>query len=248
MKKLLILFLLTAGTLSSNAQSIEFKYNIPLNKVYKTITTMKMDVDGTQSMVMDIITKGTMTATKLEKDLYTLESVATAIKIDMDMGIATGSYDSENPSDDEMSQALGAQMGNVIGKKITIVQNNKGKIIPDTTKSEDPSGFTDAFKNIGMTNIFPDKPVKPGDTWESEVNNDKQKFKLVNKYVEKTSEGHHIQSTGEILNDTSEKTGTFTADYVLDPKTHFTISSNIKLDLEVEGQKVKTDMITKVTE
>jgi hypothetical protein len=43
------------------------------------------------------------------------------------------------------------------------------------------------------------------------------------------------------------KIGNFNANYIVDPVTFFTKSATIKMDMEVEGQKVSTDMIMSVT-
>ena len=48
-----------------------------------------------------------------------------AVKMDMDAGMMTMSYDSENPSDHPMSAMLGAQMENLIGKTITLVTSDE---------------------------------------------------------------------------------------------------------------------------
>ena len=71
MKKLLVLFLLSSGVLATKAQEVEFKMKLPLNQPYKAVTTMKMDVDGEQSMIMDMSTKSSITATKFESPNYT---------------------------------------------------------------------------------------------------------------------------------------------------------------------------------
>src|SRR5690606_26492951 len=129
MKKLFVLFLLSSATLSIKAQEVDFKMKLPLNQPYKSSVTMKMDVDGQQSMIMDMATKSTITATKLEGVNYTFENTVDAVKVDMDAGMMTVSYDSENPSEDPTSAMMGAQFEKMIGKKMIMVTSDKGKLI-----------------------------------------------------------------------------------------------------------------------
>ena len=87
MKKLIILFLLASAAIKTQAQEVDFKMNLPLNQPWNAVTTMKMDIDGEQAMIMDIVTKSTITATTLEANNYTLENVTDAVKMDMDAGM-----------------------------------------------------------------------------------------------------------------------------------------------------------------
>ena len=243
MKKLFVLFLLSSATLSIKAQEVDFKMKLPLNQPYKSSVTRKMDVDGQQSMIMDMATKSTITATKLEGVNYTFENTVDAVKVDMDAGMMTVSYDSENPSEDPTSAMMGAQFEKMIGKKMIMVTSDKGKLI----SSEGIEGIENAFDNMGMTATYPDKAVKPGDTWPSEVETNGIKTQATNKFVGKTDEGYQVESVGEMKDTSDTKIGNFSATYIVDPQTFFTKSANIKMDVEVEGQKVVTDMVMTVT-
>lgn len=243
MKKLLVLFLLSSGVLATKAQEVEFKMKLPLNQPYKAVTTMKMDVDGEQSMIMDMSTKSSITATKFESPNYTFENVTDAVKVDMDAGMMTLSYDSENPSDDPTSAMMGAQFEKLIGKKMVMVTTDKGKLI----SSEGIEGMDSAFDNLGMTATYPDKKVKPGDTWPSEADSKGVKTKANNKYIGKVAEGYQVETIGELFDEADKKIGSFTANYIVDSETFFTKSATIKMDMEVEGQKVITDMVMTVT-
>ena len=117
MKKILLLFVLSAAALSSKAQQVNFKINVPLNSAYQSVTTMKTDLDGAQSMIMDMVVKNTLTNTKQEGGNFTFQSITNAVKVDMDAGMMTMSYDSENPSDDQMSKMLAGEMDKLIGKR-----------------------------------------------------------------------------------------------------------------------------------
>jgi len=248
MKKLLILFLMTCTAAASYAQSVDFKLNLPLNKPYKMVMVMKMDMDGAQSVIMDMNTKSTITFTKLEDRNYTQETVNDAIKMDMDAGMVTMSYDSENPTDDPMSQMLASEMDKLVGKKITVVMSDKGALISSDASDEDETN-ANPLGDMAITASFPDHPVKPGDTWESEVDvKNEMTIKSTNKYVSKTAEGHLIESSGEMFNKENESMGTLTGQSIVHPKTFFTQSATMKMEMLVQGQSIKMDMQMNIVE
>lgn len=243
MKNLIFLFLLTAAGLTTQAQEVDFKMDLPLNQPWKAVTTMKMDIDGEQAMIMDIVTKSTITATALEANNYTLENVTDAVKMDMDAGMMTMSYDSENPTDDPMSAMLGAQMENLIGKTITLVTSDKGELISSSADEEDGEDLNNGFENMAMTAVYPDSPVKPGDTWNTENSANGMTTNAVNKFVGSDQEGHQLETTGELFDGDNNPIGTVNGTYTVDPKTFYTKQANLKMEMEVEGQKIITDVL-----
>ncbi|MGX1641692.1 MULTISPECIES: DUF6263 family protein [Sphingobacterium] len=238
MKKLLILFLLTSAALVTKAQEVDFTMKMPLNKPFKSVTNMKMDIEGEQSMIMDMVMKSTINVSKYESPNYTMENTTDAIKVDMDAGMMTISYDSEKPSDDPTAAIMAAQFEKLLGKKMTIITSDKGKMI----SMEGVEGTDSSFENFAMTTTYPDKPVKPGDTWTSESTNKGIKTKAINKYVGKTAEGYQVETTGEMFNDSDTKIGTMSSTYIADTETLFTKSATIKMQMDVEGQKVTSDI------
>ncbi|MGH2622126.1 MAG: DUF6263 family protein [Sphingobacterium sp.] len=242
MKKFLFLLLIACTASGSYAQSVDFKLNLPLNKPYKMVTVMKMDMDGAQSLIMDMNTKSTTTFTKKEDRNYTQESVTDAVKMDMDAGMMTMSYDSENPTDDPMSKILAGEMDKIVGSKITVVMNDKGQIIT-TDGEEDDQSSPNPLGNMTMTATFPDHPIKPGDTWESEVDlKDQMTVKSTNKFVSKTAEGYLIESVGELFSKEKESIGNLTSKSILNTKTFMTHSATVNMEMMVQGQSIKLDL------
>lgn len=241
MKKLLVFFLLSSAAYYTQAQEVEFKINVPLNKAYQQISVIKTDVEGEQSLIMDMNIKGTISGTKKEAGNYFFESITDAIKMDMDAGMMTMSYDSENPSDDEMSKMLGSELSKLVGKKTLMTMSDKGKLI----KLEMPEGISEqaagSMESMGMTASYPDRAVKPGDTWDSEATTDQVIVKSSNKYIEKNADGYIIESTGDVLSLDGQKVGTFVSSYTLDADTHFTKKAIMKMNMNAEGQKVSMD-------
>ena len=248
MKKLLVLFLLSSAAFYTKAQQVEFKINVPLNKPFKQTTVMKTDVEGEQSIIMDMNMKNTVTGVKKDGVNFVFESVTDAIKMDMDAGMMTMSYDSENPSEDPMTKMLGAEMEKLIGKKMVMTITEKGKLVdvamPDGVDT--PAG--QSMESMGMTASYPDHAVNPGDTWNSEIDSKQTKIKALNKYIGKDAEGYIIESTGDVFTPSDEKIGSFTSKYVLDEKTHYTKGANMKMDMNAQGQKVVLEMNISVTQ
>lgn len=244
MKKLIILFLVASAAIKTQAQEVEFKMDLPLNQPLKAVTTMKMDIDGEQAMIMDIVTKSTITATALEANNYTLENVTDAVKMDMDAGMMTMSYDSENPSeDDPMSAMLGAQMESLIGKTVTIITSDKGELVSSSSDEEDDEEMNNGFENLAMTAVYPDKPVKPGDSWTTETSANGMTTKAVNKFVGSDQDGHQLETSGELFDGDDNQIGTVNGTYTVDSKTFYTKHANLKMEMEVEGQKIITDVL-----
>ena len=241
MKKLFILFLLTAATIQSQAQEVDFKLNVPLNEAMRAVTTMKMDIDGEQPMIMDIVTKSTITTTAHEGSNYTFANVTDAVKMDMDAGMMTMSWDSENPSDDPMSAMLGSQMENLIGQTITIVTSDKGKLI-STSADDEENSMNSGFENLAMTATYPAKPVIPGDSWDTESTANGMTTKATNTFIGSNDQGHELETSGELFDDEDNKVGTITGTYTIDPETHYTKIATLKMELEVEGQKIVSDV------
>lgn len=247
MKKLIILFLLASAAIKTQAQEVDFKMDLPLNQPWNAVTTMKMDIDGEQAMIMDIVTKSTITATTLEGNNYTLENVTDAVKMDMDAGMMTMSYDSENPSDDPMSAMLGAQMENLIGNTITLVTSNKGELISSSSSEEgDNEDMNNGFENMAMTAVYPDNPVKPGDTWTTETSANGMTTKAVNKFVGSDQDGHQLETSGELFDGDNNQIGTVNGTYTVDSKTFYTRQANLKMEMDVEGQKIITEILMNI--
>lgn len=240
MKKLFVLFMFSTAVICTKAQEVNFKLKMPLNQPLKSVVTMKMDMEGEQSMIMDMVTKSTIAATKFENQNYTFENITDAIKMDMDAGVMTMSYDSEKPTEDPMAEMLAAQMKPLIGKKITMILDEKGKMIE--TNTDEIEGSENPYENMGMTATYPDKPVKVGDTWTSEAENKGMKTKLTNKYVAKTADGHVVETAGDLFNEKEEKIGTMKSTYTVDPETFFTKTATVNMEMDAEGQKVKMNM------
>lgn len=234
------------GFISFAQKAVEFKLNPEIGKPLNINMLMKMDVDGPQSIIMDMNMKMEMIPTKQENDNLTIENTTKAIKVDIDAGMMTMSYDSETEATDEMAKMLATQFSKIINQKIGLAMTSKGKTVDVTL----PEGFEgQGFDKSSFSNIataFPDKAVVPGESWESvtEMSDNPivAKTALVSTYREETADGYVVDVEGKIFDKSENEVGAVSGYYTLDKNTHFTKNSELKTSIEVQGSKIVNDM------
>ena len=211
------------------------------------------------------------------------------------MGMSMG-YDSKEKVDtshqDAMSASFRKMFGGMVGKsfKVTLAPNGEVKEVEgvnelvtsmadampgsDEEKTKMKDQLSQSFneqlikQSYGqMFNLYPDKPVKVGDTWNKEVEfamkgmNNKQE--ITYKVKEITADNvvldlkGDIKTSGSTPSDSTTKapamsmTGTETGTMTLDRTSGMTTSGDIDMILkgmvEVQGKKMPMDMKMKVT-
>src|SRR5690606_30820324 len=127
---------------------------------------MKTDIDGPQSVIMDMNMKMEMLPAKKEKENFIFENVIKAIKADIDAGMMTVNYNSEEESTDETAKILDEQLYKIIDQTFSSSIYEKGKTIDiDLPASFAPQGL-DASSFSNMSPSFPQKAVPLGESWE----------------------------------------------------------------------------------
>ncbi|MEI5983270.1 MULTISPECIES: hypothetical protein [Sphingobacterium] len=239
MRKLFLLFLLGTAVSTVSAQTTEFKIKLPLNKTFTQVAKAKIDVEGgTGGTIMDMNIKTEMTASKLENNIYTVDNVIKAVKIDLDAGMAQGSYDSENPSDDEIGTIFAAQFEPLLGKKMATKMTEAGAV------SSEDEGTTalSPFENLTSGSVLPDKPAAPGYTWTTKETANEMTVIRNAKYLSKTAEGYNFEFTGDIQDSSNTKIGNYSGTYILDTNTHYPKVMTIKMKLDQDGQTINLDL------
>src|SRR5690606_20852495 len=113
----------------SAQEAVNFKLNPEIGKPIQMNMLMKTDIDGPQSVIMDMKMKMEILPAKKENENFIFENVIKAIKADIDAGMMTVSYNSEEESTDETARMLGEQFSKIIDQKISSVVSEKGKTI-----------------------------------------------------------------------------------------------------------------------
>src|SRR5690606_11575265 len=151
MKRLFITGLaLCMGLLTFAQEAVDFKLNPEIGKPLQFNMLMKTDVDGPQSVIMDMNMKMELLPAKKENENFTLENIIKAIKADIDAGMMTISYNSEEESTDETAKMLGQQFSKIVNQKITSVVTEKGATVNlDLPPSFGAQGFdASSFSNM----------------------------------------------------------------------------------------------------
>lgn len=229
-------------------EAVEFKLNPEIGKPLPSHMRIKTDIDGPQSVIMDMDMKMDMLPESKENENFLFESFIRSIKVAINVDMITMSFDSdsETPSTDEASQMLGEELCKMIDRKISSVVSERGEMVDIQIPARIATQGLDASRFSNIIPTFPEKPVTPGESWESSADLENQlftgKLDMVSTYSEERAEGYVIAIEGNILDAEGTEIGTVTGNYILDPESHFPISSTRKTTIEAEGSKIVSEM------
>jgi len=227
-------------------EAVDFRLNLEIGKPLHIDMQMKTDIEDPQDASIDMAIKMEMkmemVSTNKEEGRFTMETTAKTIKMDMKAGDMAVSYNSEEEPADESIRALSEQLQNLIGRTVVLVMTEKG----ETLNVELPDGFAgqgfDETSFSVMATVFPDRPVKPGESWNAVTKTTDNpviaKTDIVSTYRGESSDGHVVDIVGTIADAKGNEVGTMSGHYVLDRETHFTKSSDIETKIEVQGKKL----------
>lgn len=257
-----IFFITTSGAFAQ--KSIELKYNLNKGDKYLFMTDIDMDMTfeamgstTTMNQLMGI----QMTALVNNIDGNEISQEYTFDQITMNQKIfgMEINYDSRDSSTftSGMGAQIAEQMNKIIGSSIKIVIDDHGNFKEvDLSNISDNSDLVD---NLGSGNsyaVYPEKKVKVGDSWETDIRPlEKSEMKVHAKYtilkikrkqVELKVEG--TVSANEIEGNEINLSGTTSGVMIVDRKTGMliqsVIDSEIALDLEKGGNKIPATMMS----
>jgi len=244
MKKLFLSLVSAIFVATGFAQEVDFKIQLENGKPLKASLLNKMDVDGAQSMLMDASLGLTILPSNQEKENFNIDYTLNTVKVDIDAGMMTISYDSESEVTDDAAKALESEFSKAIGKTIKAILTNKGEIISLEGIEDLGEGLDkETLQNISAS--LPSTPKKVGDSWENpEVqNNQFGTIKSTSTFKEITADGYIIDVKGIVSAPSGEEIGEVSGNYTLDKKTHFTKNATLKTTFEIQGTKVISDLI-----
>lgn len=245
-------------------KSIELKYNLNKGDKYLFMTDIDMDMTfeamgstTTMNQLMGIQMASLVNSidgNEISQE-YTFDQITMNQKI---FGMELN-YDSRDSSTfaSGMGAQIGEQMNKIIGASIKIVIDDHGNFIDaDLSNISDNSDLVD---NLGSGNsyaIYPDKKIKVGDSWETDIRPlEKSEMKVHAKYTllkvtrkqaELSFEG--IISANEIDGNEINLSGTTSGVMIVDRKTGMLIQSvldsEIAMDLEKGGNKIPATMMS----
>lgn len=250
MKRLFTTLILAATTLASFAQEkITFKLNPELDKATSYQVVNKMDVEGPQTVIMDMTMYMDLTYSKLSDTTLKVSSKFTKAKVDMDAGMMTMSYDSSVEPEDEMQKMLAAQFAPILENTLSYTMNLSGQIKEvDFPNVNDQLFDKSSLSTYGAT--YPQHPIAIGDSWQSQAATSKLGISSKASYTlkEKTAEGYIVDYNVDIFDDAENQIGNATGFFTVDPVKFTTVSSSTQTTIEMQGTKVTTTTDMKIAQ
>ncbi|MBL1409546.1 DUF6263 family protein [Sphingobacterium faecale] len=241
-KKIIAALIVSSMFLGLQAQEkVTFKLNPEKGKVVPFEMVSKSDVEGAQSMIMDMTIKMDMQATEVTTSQITYQAKYTQLKTDINAGIMTISYDSSKEPSNQMEEMMATQLKPLLESTLTIKMDKNAKI----TEMDFPNVPDQAFDQSSIQGMFvsyPDYPLAIGDSWNNEVSLPQLsvKGKTTSTFTEKNVDGYKITIEGIFIDNSGNAIGTTTGHYVLDAKTFFVKSSSVTSAMEIQGNKISS--------
>ena len=242
MKKIFGTFLVTFLALNSFAQKITLKLSPEYNKPVKYEMVSKMDIDGPQTLIMDMTMQMDMTYTKFQDSLIQISTKYGQVKVDLDAGMMAASYDSSKEPSNEMEKAFATQFSPLLENTLTYTMNKQGVISNiDFPNVSDQVFDKSSLSSFGTT--YPLHSISIGDSWNSESKMENLGVNAKSTYTltEKTAEGYKIESVVKLEDATGNNVGTTTGHFIVDPKTFVTISSSSESNISIQGTTIKNN-------
>ena len=246
MKKILLTTIATLLITFTFAQNkILFKVNPTEGKTLNYEMLTITDIDGAQSMVMEMNILMSMTPTDITEDGLKLSTKMTHIKMDMDAGLMALSYDSSKEPSNQMEEMFAAQLKPLLATTMTTILDRFGNVKDVDLGSIDAQLFDDAsMKNFSIN--YPNNPISIGESWTSESKIEKLSAtaKTTNTFTEETTEGYKITTNTTLIDTNGNTIGNTLANSIVDKVTFLTISNSSEGTMDIQGNtiKVKSDM------
>ena len=217
---------------------------------------MTMNMEGPQSMTMLMTMVNGIKVNNLDKEgSFDLDNVISKMTMSMKNPMMNIEYDSDNPDmEDVTSKTMHETMSKMLNVKLTSKMDNKGKVLetPDYDKifGNEPElkGQLDQMNNSLQNSFiaYPEKIVKVGDSWNSEINVGgqmpmNQTFIYTIKEITSTTVNIGITGTVALDSDMADGSGTSAGMMIVDRMTGFIRTSNVKqtINMEVMGMSMK---------
>jgi len=242
MKKLISsLFLATFTIVAFAQQKVLFKLAPANNTPIKYEMINKMDIEGPQTVIMDMIMHMNLSFNEHQDSLLNIVGKYTYAKIDLDAGMMTASYDSSKEPANEMEKAFAAQFKPLLENDLTYSMNKFGKIKDiDFPNVSDQVFDKSSVSSFGVA--YPSHAIAIGDSWTSENKMEKMGIGAKAKYtfVEKNDQGYKIDCDITMEDATGKAIGSSKGHFIVHPKTFMTVSSSTVTSVEMQGAKVQT--------
>lgn len=226
----------TVNTVGGDKVLIRLKPKV--GDTQKTIMTMEMNAEGAQAISMNMNANMDIKVMGKEGSVYDYELKYNSIKMDMDAGGMEMSYDSSSPEQSGMGAIMHEQMKPFFDNPMSMKMDERGNIsefkLPGNMSSQQ-------MGDMGSMSIpMPEEPVGVGDSWTAERPVEGTGTMKMNMKVEKiTVDDLVIGTTGDMLDTSGLKIGSFNGSYKLDRNSGLTKDGTMNMSLDVQGQPMK---------
>ncbi|MDY0779785.1 hypothetical protein [Tenacibaculum sp. IB213877] len=239
MKKLVIVLLLIISTISTAQEKVLLRLHYDKGDSY--VMDMKMTQNmgaGIMSMNMAIIMDQKITS--VAENEYESDIKIKKMKMDMSQGGIQMSYDSSKKEEElnETEKIMQAKMSPMLQAVITTKTNNLGKVLETKVTPNIPE--TADLANQPSSVIYPEYKLGVGDSWTMEKENNGMKFNFIYKVTSITNKNVLLNVSGKV---NGIAVGNINGNMDIDKKSGVPITSKIAMDMKVEEQDFKTDII-----
>lgn len=236
---LLILISLTSFFVSNAQDAISLKLKPEIGVPLNYNLAIKTDIDGPAPAIINLNMKLEITPTKKEDHIFTINNLTKSIQADVDAGLITMSYDSEEGTEDELSKTLGDQFSKIINKNITLQVNELGQFINITMPDELNEEEFDQSSFSNITTVLPNHPINIGSSWNSSYEMDDNpiigKVTSTSTLLEANDNSYTIDVIGTVANKELDEIGDVSGFYMLDKETGLNKNSKITTTIKTNG-------------
>lgn len=222
-------------------QKVLFKLAPENNKPIKYEVINKMDVDGPQTLIMDMQMHLDLTFSEANDTLLNVTGKYTYAKMDLDAGMMAASFDSSKEPQTDMEKAFSAQFMPLLENTLTYTMNKSGKVLDvDFPNVSEQIFDKSSINSMGVT--YPAHPIAVGESWTSESGMEQLGVTAKAKYtvLEKAAEGYKIDSDVVLEDATGNSVGTVKGYFIVHPKTFVTVASSTETSLSMQGATIKS--------
>lgn len=240
MRKIIIFLVLIFTTISFAQKSVLLRYNY--KKGDKYLLEMNINQKMGSVMNMDMGMKMFYNISGVKDTIYNLELGFTGVTMNSLQGTESINYDSsaDESKMNEEQKKMHEQMKKLLELVVAGKCSSRGRMFDfKVIKGE---GTSTNLVNQMNSVTYPEKPVKVGDSWNGVHDKKEEGMKIEYVYTVKAIHKNTVDVgiTGKI---SGIANGTVSGDMEIDKKTGATPKTNMKMDMSMLGQSIKSTVV-----
>ncbi len=245
------LIMLPMFIVTSFAQKkVMLKYKLDDGSTYQNITNLDQEISfeangQTMSLNQIMIMKTDISVENNEDDNIKLTTTLSSMRMEQSIFGMNIIYDSEIDStkNDPMVKKIAESLDKLMGSTYSLLMDDKGKIVEyDLGDFSDNSDITNNLTSGNGYANYPDHKVTVGDSWDAEITPLKDSdmsyhttYTVLKIKKKEVTLGVESKITANKLKDMDSKIdGTISGEMIINPKTGWTISSDMDMEMTME--------------